>query len=143
MKNKYLLWSSIGCYILSLALPVQYNISESFEEFNYSHAVGLLYMLCGYITFFDAKVDFICWLGNITILLSWILFWKNNLGKLLSIIAFSQMFLFGLDWILRINLIDVIDYESTPVGYLFWLASSIFMLLYHFYPIQNNINQNN
>lgn len=139
MKTKNYLLISIACFLLSLALPVQYDLSESFEEFNFSHSVGLLYLLCGYITIFDEKIDFICWLGNLTILLSWIFFRKNKVSKFLSVLAFVQMSLFGLDLILRINLINVINYESFPVGYLFWLASSIIMIIYHFYPIQNNI----
>lgn len=138
MKNKYFLWASISCFLLSLALPVQYDLSESLKDFNYSHSVGLFYLICGYITIVDSKVDFICWLGNFTILLTWIFFWKATLSKILSVIAFLQMILYGLDLILRIELIDVINYEAIPIGYLFWLASPIFMLLYHFYPIKNN-----
>ena len=134
MKNYKFLFISIGCFLLSLALPVQYDLSESLNELNFTQSVGLIYFLCGYITMFDAKVDFICWLGNFTILLSWIFFKKPMLSKILSVVAFLQMILFGLDLILKIKLIDVIDYDSIPIGYLFWFSSSIAMLFYHFYP---------
>lgn len=51
------------------------------------------------------------------------------------------MSLFGIDYIFELRIIEITDYNLFILGYWFWLASSVAMLFYHFYPIKNNISE--
>ncbi len=110
-----------------MLLPVVLS-SDNSEDFGY------LYLILGYITIVDLPIAFICWLGNLTLILSWILY-RFRISQFLNVLSFLQMAIFGIDYLFQLELIKIINYESQLFGYFFWLSSSIAMLLYHFYPL--------
>ena len=88
----------------------------------------------GYLTILELPIDFICWSGNFTLLISWI-FYRFPISKYLNVLAVIQMSIYGIDHLLQLKIIEFSDYDFPLFGYWFWLSSSIAMLLYHFYPL--------
>ena len=138
MKNKYFLWLSIILFCISLILPVCLSRDNFIEYYtsNNPENLGYVYLILGYITIVELPFEFFCWLGNFTLVLSWILF-QFKFSKYLIVLSFIQMLTFGIDYIFTLNVFDIIDYDFPLFGYWIWLSSSIAMFFYHFYPKRN------
>lgn len=133
MKSKYFIWASLLIFSISLLLPVSLDRDHFIEYYTADNPenLGYFYLLMGYMTAFELPIDFICWLGNFTLILSWI-FYRFKLSFITSILSFLQMLIFGLDYIFKLNIIEFSDYDFPLFGYWFWLISSFLMLLYNY-----------
>jgi len=81
-KNNLFLYVSILTYLVSLILPVHllsFNFVEYYSGESKAEYLGIAYLILGYITISELPIDFICWLGNFTLLFSWI-FYKIKIG---------------------------------------------------------------
>lgn len=108
---------------MSLILPVHF-IFDNPEEYS-----GYIYAYVGWMAF--PYLDFFCWLGNFTLLLSWI-FYKKKIGLILGIIAVIQMSLYEINHLTRLDILQIHEYDLPHFGYWIWLFSSIFVLIYHY-----------
>lgn len=119
MKSKYYLWTSIILFIVSIFLPVYIS------EFDDDSSIGYIFLFCGWMSF--PYIDFFCWLGNFTLLLSWIFYYKK-IGLVFSFITILLMFSFGINHVLELKIFETSE-EGMLLGYYFWLGSSIVLLL--------------
>ncbi len=136
MKNKYYLFGSIFIFLISLILPVYLNsthIADYYFNDNSIENLGVFYLVIGYITIAELPVEFFCWLSNFTLLFAWI-FHKKKSGVVLVWISFVLMFAYAINYLFRLDIILVVEYDEFLFGYWFWLASPILMLCYHYLP---------
>lgn len=123
MKNNLFLYLSILAFLVSLVLPVHF-IFENPEEY-----FGYVYAYIGWMTF--PYLDFFCWLGNFTLLFSWI-FYRKKVSLYLSFITLILMSFYGLNHITQLDILEVNEYDLPLFGYWIWLLSSFFMLIHHY-----------
>ncbi|WP_313254249.1 hypothetical protein [Empedobacter sp.] len=133
-KSNLFLFVSILTYLVSLILLVHllnFNFVEYYSGESKAEYLGIAYLILGYITISELPIDFICWLGNFTLLFSWI-FYKKKVGLILSIIAIIQISLYGVNHLTRLDILQIHEYDLPLFGYWIWLFSSIFVLIYHY-----------
>ncbi|WP_314241208.1 hypothetical protein [Empedobacter tilapiae] len=122
-KNNLFLYVSILTYLVSLILPVHF-IFDNPEEYS-----GYIYAYVGWMTF--PYLDFFCWLGNITLLFSWI-FYRKNMSFYVAILTLILMSFYGINHLTRLDILQVHEYDLPLFGYWIWLFSSIFVLIHHY-----------
>ncbi|TGN26268.1 hypothetical protein [Empedobacter tilapiae] len=122
-KNNLFLYVSILTYLVSLILPVHFIFVNSDEY------LGYVYAYVGWMTF--PYLDFFCWLGNITLLFSWI-FYRKNVSFYVAILTLILMSFYGINHLTRLDILQVHEYDLPLFGYWIWLFSSIFVLIYHY-----------
>jgi len=122
-KNNLFLYVSILTYLVSLILPVHFIFDDPEGYFGY------VYAYLGWMTF--PYLDFFCWLGNITLLFSWI-FYRKNVGFYISILTLVLMSFYGINHLTRLDILQVYEYDLPLFGYWIWLFSSIFVLIHHY-----------
>ncbi|WP_300669535.1 hypothetical protein [Soonwooa sp.] len=126
MKKNFLIFSIIS-YVISLVTPVFSYIPPDFtrsETFGYQYA-GLGWMMIA------APLDFITWLCNLSLIVSWIIY-KKDLAKYLAYFTVIPMLFYGLDYVLKPDLYAMTEYRKIPIGYVFWLLSGL-LNAYFFY----------
>lgn len=123
MKNKLFLYLSILTFLLSLVLPVHFIFKDLEEYFGY------VYAYLGWMTF--PYLDFYCWLGNFTLLFSWI-FYRKKASLYFSVLTVFLISFYGLNHVTRLDILQVHKYDLPLFGYWIWFLSSIFMLIYHY-----------
>lgn len=133
-KNNLFLYVSILTYLVSLILPVHilsFNFVEYYSVDSKTEYLGIAYLILGYITVLELPIDFICWLGNFTLLFSWI-FYKKKVGLILCIISIIQMSLYSFNHLTRLDILQIHEYDLPLFGYWIWLLSSIFLLIHYY-----------
>ena len=143
MKNSSYIATSVLLFLVSLILPVYWKYSNFFDHYNEDVSYELwggFYLVMGWMTFFDSPPDFICWLANFTLILSWILY-KKSISKTFSILTIGLMFMYFLNHITDSEIIQFYQPEDILFGYWFWLLSSIFMIIYHFKLKHNKLEE--
>ncbi len=126
MKKNFLIFSIVS-YAISLVLPVFVNFpfdSTRYETF------GFEYVALGWIAI-ESPLDFITWLCNFSLVISWIANTKK-IGEYCAYISAVFMLFYGLDYVFKLNFYNVTEYYKTPIGYLFWLLSGL-LNAYYFY----------
>ena len=123
MKNNYLLIASIISYLISLGIPVHFEFDK------YISVIGLVYLSLGWVTF--PHLDFFCWLGNFTLIFSWI-FYKFKIGIILSFITPILMIIYAINFLFELDILDAQQYYYPLFGYWIWLLSSILAFVYHY-----------
>ena len=123
MKNNYLLIASIISYLISLGIPVHFEFDK------YISVIGLVYLSLGWVTF--PHLDFFCWLGNFTLIFSWV-FYKFKIGIILSFITLILMIIYAINFLFELDILDAQQYYYPLFGYWIWLLSSILVLVYHY-----------
>ena len=123
MKNNYLLTASIISYLISLGIPVHFEFDK------YISVIGLVYLSLGWVTF--PHLDFFCWLGNFTLIFSWV-FYKFKIGIILSFITPILMIIYAINFLFELDILDAQQYYYPLFGYWIWLLSSILVLVYHY-----------
>ena len=133
MKSKYFFILSIILFVISLVLPVQLSL-EKFSDYyvndSHSELLGIAYFILGYITILETPIDFFCWLGNFTLIASWLLFFRMSISRILSIASILLMSFYGIDNLFKLEIMEFHNYNYPLFGYWFWLASSLMMLFY-------------
>ena len=133
-KNNLFLYVSILTYLVSLILPVHilsFNFVEYYSGDSKTEYLGIAYLILGYITVLELPIDFICWLGNFTLLFSWI-FYKKKVGLILCIISIIQMSLYSINHLTRLDILQIHEYDLPLFSYWIWLLSSIFLLIHYY-----------
>lgn len=131
MKSKHFLIASIVIFLISLVLPVHLildNFTDYYTNDNRTEYLGYVYLILGYITILELPIDFICWLGNFTLLFGWI-FYKKKAGIVLSIFALLQMSLYGINHLFELDFMEIKEYGFPLFGYWFWLLSAILLVI--------------
>ena len=123
MKNNYLLTASIISYLISLGIPVHFEFDK------YISVIGLVYLSLGWVTF--PHLDFFCWLGNFTLIFSWV-FYKFKIGIILSFITPILMTIYAINFLFELDILDAQQYYYPLFGYWIWLLSSILAFVYHY-----------
>ncbi|MFV0175245.1 hypothetical protein [Empedobacter sp. 189-2] len=123
LKNNLFLYASIFSYLGSLILPVHFVFEDAEGYFGY------VYAYLGWMTF--PYVDFYCWLGNFTLLFSWI-FYRKKASLYTSFLTPILMSFYGINHFTELNMLEVHEYNYPLFGYWVWLLSSIFMVIYHY-----------
>ena len=123
MKSNYLLTASIISYLISLGIPVHFEFDK------YISVIGLVYLSLGWVTF--PHLDFFCWLGNFTLIFSWI-FCKFKIGIILSFITPILMTIYAINFLFELDILDAQQYYYPLFGYWIWLLSSILAIVYHY-----------
>ena len=123
MKSNYLLTASIISYLISLGIPVHFEFDK------YISVIGLVYLSLGWVTF--PHLDFFCWLGNFTLIFSWI-FCKFKIGIILSFITPILMIIYAINFLFELDILDAQQYYYPLFGYWIWLLSSILAIVYHY-----------
>jgi hypothetical protein len=118
MKSKYYLRISIILFIVSVFLPVYIS------DVNTDNPMGYDFLILGWMVY--PSIDFFCWLGNFTLLLSWIFYYKK-IGLVFSFITILLMFSFGINHVLELRIFEISE-DGTLLGYYFWLSSSILLI---------------
>lgn len=119
---------------MSLILPVHilsFNFVEYYSGDSKTEYLGIAYLILGYITVLELPIDFICWLGNFTLLFSWI-FYKKKVGLILCIISIIQMSLYSINHLTRLDILQIHEYDLPLFSYWIWLLSSIFLLIHYY-----------
>ena len=124
MKKNIFLQLSLMFYVVSLVLPVFIKPNESFWNIE---GYGFIFLFCGWMTYGESWVDFLCWFSNIFIFLSWI-FYRKKWRIYLSWLGILPMFLYGIDYFIQLQLFEIMYYKAILVGYFFWLGSAILLL---------------
>ena len=117
--------------LILLVHLLNFNFVEYYSGESKAEYLGIAYLILGYITISELPIDFICWLGNFTLLFSWI-FYKIKIGWILGIIAVIQMSLYEINHLTRLDILQIHEYDLPHFGYWIWLFSSIFVLIYHY-----------
>ncbi len=131
LKSKHFLISSIVIFIISLILPVHLildNFADYYTSDNETEYLGFAYLILGYMTILELPVDFICWLGNFTLLLGWI-FYRKKIGIILGMFTFFQMSLYSINHIFELDFMEIKEYNTLLFGYWFWLLSAILLII--------------
>lgn len=126
MKKNFLIFSIIS-YVISLILPVFVNFpydSTRYESF------GFEYVAFGWMAI-ESPLDFVTWLCNFSLVLSWIAN-KKKIGEYCAYISAVFMLFYGLDYVFKLNFYNVTEYHKTPIGYIFWLLAGL-LNAYYFY----------
>ena len=123
MKNNYLLTASIISYLISLGIPVHFEFDK------YISVIGLVYLSLGWVTF--PHLDFFFFLGNFTLIFSWI-FCKFKIGIILSFITPILMTIYAINFLFELDILDAQQYYYPLFGYWIWLLSSILAFVYHY-----------
>ena len=118
MKSKYYLWTSIILFIVSVFLPVYIS------DVNTDNPMGYDFLILGWMVY--PSIDFFCWLGNFTLLLSWIFYYKK-IGLVFSFTTILLMFSFWINHVSELRIFEISE-EGTLLGYYFWLSSSILLI---------------
>ncbi|SKC04429.1 hypothetical protein SAMN05660477_02626 [Soonwooa buanensis] len=126
MKKNFLAFSIIS-YVISLVTPVFSYIPPDFTR---SETFGYQYVGLGWMAF-ESAPDFVTWLCNFTLIISWMLY-TANFGKYLAYFTIIPMLVYGLDYILKLDFYAMTEYHKVPVGFLFWLISGL-LNAYYFY----------
>ena len=88
--------------------------------------MGFQALIFGWMTY--PNFDFICWLGNFTLITSWFLYQKPY-SIYLTLIAFILAIFFSVNHYLQLDFLFLSEYHLVLFGYWFWLGSSIVLLL--------------
>ncbi|SFN06565.1 hypothetical protein SAMN05421738_10659 [Algoriella xinjiangensis] len=121
MRNKILFFLSIVSFLISLVLPVHF-IFDKPDEY-----LGYVYLSVGWYTF--PYLDFFCWLGNFTLLVSWI-FYKKKFSLYTAYLTAVLMSFYGINHLFELDILMIKEYHLPLFGYWLWFLSSIFQIIY-------------
>ena len=121
--------AGVYCMILSEGNYIKLYIVCCIEFDKYISVIGLVYLSLGWVTF--PHLDFFCWLGNFTLIFSWI-FCKFKIGIILSFITPILMTIYAINFLFELDILDAQQYYYPLFGYWIWLLSSILAFVYHY-----------
>lgn len=131
-KEKYGLLASIICFVLSLILPVYLRFPLNTTTSGYGlEGFGYEFLTLGWIMLLEYVPDFIVWFSNITLVLSW-LFYKKKISNYFAYFSAGMMSLYFLDYLLNLEIFEIVYHQYWPCGLLFWVASGVLMAIFSF-----------